>query len=414
MKTAIIGGGASGMIAAIIANRCGDEVTIFEHMQRVGKKLLLTGNGRCNLSNTDMDLRHFHSNNPERVRAVLDKCPPAKTLSFFEGLGLYIKDKGGYLYPYSENASAVVDVLRFSIRDMGIDVMTEADVSSVRKVSQGNDRNVEGKFIVTSNGIKHTFDKIIICTGSAVQRNTGSDGSGYRFARNFGHTIIQPLPALTYLTCSDDFFSSIAGIRARAEVALYTGKSLNACDELLGKEVGELQLTKSGISGIPVFNLSHHAIRLLEKDLPVIALIDLMPDISGDDITSFLKKRIDDIGSRSVEEMLIGIVAKPLGICICKRCGLDLKRTCSSLSEKDIASLGDMLKGFDATVNGHGSFGNAQVSQGGVSLDEVSDQLESTIVSGLYFAGEILDVFGDCGGYNLQWAASSAMVAASR
>ena len=319
MNTAIIGGGASGMIAAIIANRCGDEVTIFEHMPRVGKKLLLTGNGRCNLSNTDMTPEHFHSNNPERVRAVLDKCPPAETLSFFEGLGLFIKDRGGYLYPYSENASAVVDVLRFSIRDMGIDVMTEADVTSVRKVSQGNDRSVEGKFLVTANGIKHTFDKIIICTGSAVQRNTGSDGSGYRFARDFGHTIIKPLPALTYLTCADDFFPSIAGIRAKAKVSLYTGESINNCNDLLGMEEGELQLTKSGISGIPVFNLSHHAIRLLEDGRPVIAVIDLMPDLPKEDITAFLNKRIDDIGSRSVEEMLIGIVAKPLGICICKR-----------------------------------------------------------------------------------------------
>ncbi|MBR4574765.1 MAG: aminoacetone oxidase family FAD-binding enzyme [Lachnospiraceae bacterium] len=412
MNIAVIGGGASGMIAAVISKRSGNDVTVFEHMPRVGKKLLLTGNGKCNISNTDMDPGHFHSGDLERVKNVLEKYPPARTLAFFEELGLRIRDRGGYLYPYSENASAVVDALRFSIRDLGIDVMTGADVLSVSKVMNGNDRSAEGRFVISSNDRHYHFDCVIICTGSCAQRNTGSDGSGYNLAKRFGHTIIKPLPALTYLTCEEDFFPSIAGIRTRAAISMFMGSSVNSCTDLCGVEVGELQLTKTGISGIPVFNLSHIAIKALDEGRFVRAVIDLVPDIPSEDIRSYMKDRLAKIGTRTVEEMLIGVLAKTLGICVCKRCGLDLRRSCSSLSENDIAKVCRMLKQFEVTVKGHGSFENAQVSQGGVSLEEVDDNLESRLVSGLYFAGEILDVFGDCGGYNLQWAASSAMAAA--
>lgn len=414
MNVAIIGGGVSGMIAAIISKRYGNEVTVFEHMPRMGKKLILTGNGRCNLSNTDMSLEHFHSQNPARVKAILDKCPQKDTLAFFEGLGLYVKDRGGYLYPYSENASAAVDVLRFEIRDKGIDVMTETEVTSVRKVMQGNERNLEGKFMVTANDKELSFDRVIICAGSNAQRNTGSDGSGYRLAKDLGHTVIKPLPALTYLTCDEDFFPSIAGIRAKAKVSLFAGAKINSCDDPIGSDMGEVQLTKTGISGIPVFNVSHRAIKELDENRFVKAIIDFMPDIDRDDMIPFMKKRTDEIKSRSIEELLIGIVAKPLGICICKRCGLNLRSLCAELSDSDITCLCEMIKQFDVTVKGHGSFENAQVTQGGVSLDQVNDNLESRVVSGVFFAGEILDVHGDCGGYNLQWAASSAMVAAAR
>ncbi len=401
MNVAIIGGGASGMTAAITAASCGANVTIFEHMPRIGKKLLLTGNGRCNISNTDMDMSHFHGGNPDRIAAVLSACPQEETLRFFEKLGLYITDKNGYLYPFCEQASSVVDVLRFAIRDMGIDVFTDTDIRKIERVTS---------FAITTERGQLEFDRLILCCGSSANRNTGSDGSGYNLAAGLGHKIIKPLPALTSLTCEDEFFPSVAGIRTMATVSLFSIDD-NDDSKILGKEYGQLQFTKNGISGICVFNLSHLAIRSLDLGRPVKAMIDLLPDISWGQIGQFLRDRIALLGSRPVEEFFAGLLAKPLGLCICKRCAIDLKRECSSISDEEITDLCKMIKEFEAEVTSYGNFDNAQVCQGGVDLDEINDDLESKIVHGLYFAGEILDVNGDCGGYNLQWAVSSGIIA---
>ena len=410
MNIAVIGGGASGMCAAIAAADNGAGVTIFEHMPRMGRKLLLTGSGKCNISNTDMDLSHFHGEPKDRIRAVLEKCGQDKTLEFLGKLGLLTRERKGYLYPYCEQASAVVDILRFSIRDRGIDVHTDADIRRIEKPVRSNDRNTEDRFIiVTANG-RHTFDRVILCCGSSANRNTGSDGSGYAFARDFGHTVIKPLPALTYLVCEEDFYPSLAGIRTKANITLYVRdeeKKWNA----VGSEEGELQLTKTGISGVAVFNLSYLAVRSIDMNRHVKAVLDLLPDIDPKDIKEFMKCRIANMTDRSLEELFIGILAKPLGILIMKRCGLDLKRKCSDLYEHEIGALCKTVKSFDTFIKGSGDLNASQVAQGGVSLAEVTDTLESGLVSGLYFAGEILDVNGDCGGYNLQWAVSSGIIA---
>lgn len=402
MRIAVIGGGASGMVAALSAAE-NAEVTIFEHMQRMGKKLLLTGSGRCNISNADMDMKHFHSGNASIVESVLKKCPQELTLSFFEDRGLYIKDKRGYLYPYSESASAVLDVLRFAIRDTDIDVLTDTDI-----------RHIESDgivFTVTTNDVRFEFDRVILCCGSNAARNTGSDGSGYSLAKNLGHEVIKPLPALTNLKCEEDWYPSIAGIRTGASISIFESLDGNHAWSLLGSEEGELQFTKAGISGIAVFNLSHMAVKSLDQHKKVKAVIDLLPEISQFEIHDFLRKRIDNIKERTAEELFIGLLAKPLGICICKRCGIDLRRKCSSLSDDVIVDLGRMVKDFETVITSSGGFEECQCVQGGVSLNEVDENLESRIVPGLYFAGEILDVNGDCGGYNLQWAASSGMLA---
>ena len=401
MKIAIVGGGASGMIAAIVAKRSGAEVSVFEHMHRIGKKLLLTGNGKCNISNTDMDIRHFHGGRSDVISAVLDSGTPADTRAFFESLGLFMRDRNGYLYPYSEQASAVLDVLRFAIRDTGIDVYTDTDV----KISEN-----AGHFVIATSGGRFEFDKVILCCGSCVARNTGSDGSGYDIAKKLGHSIIKPLPALTHLLCEEDFFTSIAGIRINSNVRIYRVDNDNTT--LLGEENGQVQLTKTGISGIPVFNLSYLATRSIDEGERIKAELDFIPDIAADDIREYMMKRKDELSDRTIEEFFIGLLPKPLGICICKRVHLSLGDKVSSISDESIESLCRLTKNFDVYVRGHGDFDWAQVASGGVNLNEVTEKLESRIVPGLYFAGEILDVNGDCGGYNLQWAASSAMTAA--
>ena len=189
MNIAIIGGGVSGMIAAIAASDNGAEVTIFEHMPRIGKKLLLTGSGKCNISNTDMDISHFHSEDISVAEHVLKEYPREKTIAFFEKLGLYVREKNGYMYPFCEQASAVLDVLRFAIRDKGIDVHTETDIKRIEKTRMSEDRDAEDRFAVTTSMGRLFFDRVIICTGSGANRNTGSDGSGYRYAVMFGHSV---------------------------------------------------------------------------------------------------------------------------------------------------------------------------------------------------------------------------------
>ncbi len=404
MNIAVIGGGASGMIAAITARRLGADVTVFEHMPRMGKKLLLTGSGKCNLSNTDMDISHFHGGDIKVISSVLTKCPPEETRQFFEGLGIFFKDRGGYLYPYSEQASSVVDVLRFTVRDLDIEVYTDVDIRMIDKNDAG--------FVILTGDSRFTADAVILCCGSSANRNTGSDGSGYALSKKLGHNVIKPLPALTYLLGDESFYPSIAGIRTKAGISLYARKDYKTDYELLASETGELQLTKSGISGIPVFNLSHHAVKALDEGKNVKAVIDFLPDVEKSQMNDFLKRRIEAMPKRCADEMFIGLFAKPLGICICKRCRIDLKAECASLDEKDINELSRMIKGFETVITGSGDFESSQTVQGGVDLAEIKENLESAIVPGLFFAGELLDVHGDCGGYNLQWAQSSGMAAA--
>lgn len=411
MNIAIIGGGVSGMIAAIIASDNGASVTIFEHMQRLGKKLLLTGSGKCNISNSDMDLAHFHSNDPDKVKAVLAAAPADETLARLEMLGLYFHNRNGYIYPFCEQASAVLDTLRFAIRERDIEVYTDTEIRKVEKSATPAPGRVEHGFIVSTDNISFEFDRVIICCGSCANRNTGSDGSGYEIAAKAGHTVIKPLPALTSLYCEEDFYPSIAGIRTMATVSLFADP-YNGESRLLGKEYGQLQFTKKGISGICVMNLSHKAVKAIDDKTPVKAMLDLLPDVAWSEIGDMMKKRIADLAERDIEEFFIGLLAKPLGICICKRCGFSLRDKCSSIKEESIPDLCKMIKDFETTVTGYADFDQAQTVQGGVSLSEVTDNLESRLLTGLFFAGEILDVNGDCGGYNLQWAASSATVAA--
>lgn len=412
MNIAVIGGGASGMVSAVILAQGGCEVSVFEHMPRIGKKLLVTGSGKCNISNTDMDLSHFHGTSKTVIKSVLEYGSPDKTRAFFEKLGLFYKDRNGFLYPYCEQASAVVDILRFAIRDLGIDVYTDTDIRRIIKCDRSYGQEHEDRFLIETADGKFLFDKVVLCCGSKAARNTGSDGSGYKLAGSFGHSIIKPLPALTSLICEETFYPSIAGVRTKACVRVFAGRGKTGSFDLLAQDEGELQITKTGISGIVVFNLSFCAIRALDEGRIVKASIDFLPEISDDGINGYIRGRIGSQPDRTAEEMFIGLFAKPLGICICKRCGIDLGIKCSELDETDIARLCECIKRFDTVITGYGGFDQAQVAQGGVSLDEVTEYLESTLVNGLYFAGEILDVNGDCGGYNLQWAASSAMCVA--
>lgn len=399
-KICVIGGGAAGMTAAITAARKGLNVTIIEHMPRLGKKLLLTGSGKCNLTNIAMSPSHFHSSNNSFMDNLFEIIGFDEVLSFLKSLGIEPKDRNGYIYPYCEQASAVLDCFRFTIRDLGINVLTETKIQQIQPPNQKSNR-----FLVKTKQEELYFDKLIICCGSKSYSKTGSDGSGYTLAKSFGHSIINPLPALTYFVCKESFYPGIAGIRTKAKVSFYRDNGIIISD------IGELQITKTGISGIPVFNISYAVSKMLENQDSVKCLVDFLPDMSSAEAIAYLNAIKTNHSKRTLEEAFSGYLHKNLGICIIKLAGLRPSSALSDLTDKDISKIINMAKSFSTIVTATGDFESCQVCSGGINIDEISMNMESKIQKGLYFAGEILDVNGDCGGYNLHFAFASGIIA---
>jgi len=398
MKVGIIGGGPAGMTAAIILSRAKVNVTIFDHMPRLGKKLLLTGSGKCNISNLKMDTSHYHGSGICFIDDLFSNCPSSNVYDFFDSIGIVTKEKNGYLYPYSENASSVLDCFRFAIRDLNIKLVNDVNICDIIPEKKG--------FRVILENDEYHYDRIIIATGGKSYKNTGSDGSGYELCQKLSHTIVKPLPALCSLNCKEKFYSQIAGIRTRANVSLmHQAKSIYS-------ETGELQINKTGISGIPVFNLSYKAAQLLENKQDISVKIDFLPDISRDKFTEIINMRIKNFGNRPLEELYTGILNKNLGNLLVKLCNLNLSAFVSSLDQKDIKRLVETTKSFNTVIISTASFDNCQVTCGGVDCSEIYSTMESKLHKGLYFAGEVMDVNGDCGGYNLHFAFISAIVAA--
>lgn len=401
MKTksaAVIGGGASGMMAAISAASNGVRVTLLEHKDRVGKKILSTGNGRCNFTNIHQEPIFYHSDNPDFPWKVIERFNARDVVSFFLQLGVYSKNRNGCLYPNSDQASAVLDALRMELKRLNVDVRTE---THCRKIQPGKN----GFSIQTDQGTIKA-DKVILCAGSRAASSTGSDGSGYDLAKGLGHTIIPVLPALVQLKCREDFFKGLAGVRVNAKVSLWSGRECEAAD------TGELQLTSYGISGIPVFQVSRYASRLLYEKKEVYALIDFMPDFTEEQTAAFLKARAKTRPDKPASMFLIGLFNKKLSDLWIKLSRIPREKKAGELSPEDIDSLTKLIKQFRLFVTGTNSFEQAQVCCGGVDTREVNPEtMESLYVPGLHFAGEILDVDGMCGGYNLTFAWASGYIA---
>lgn len=419
MKVGIIGGGAAGMMSAITAARCGHDVTIIEHNSRVGKKILATGNGRCNFTNIDMSLRHFHGGDKLLIDNVLRAFDSKKTLKFFNEIGVYPKEKNGCIYPYSEQASAVLDCLMNEMKKNNVEVITEchpndisiiSDIDAYKSIKSQNGKYTEFSqpdvFKVITNKGTYFFDKLIVAAGSKAQEKTGSDGSGYNIAKHFNHKIRKPLPALCSLFCKEDFYKSIAGIRCQCNVKLLIN------DELKKEDTGELQITEYGISGIPVFQISYLAARAIDKGLRTVAILDFLPDVNNiDEVYDIITERIRNNPGKSMDELLIGLFHKNLCILFNKLASIKGNVACGEAKGNEINRLCKVIKGFKTEIKSANSFTNAQVCSGGVRCDEIKNTLESKLQNGLYFAGEIIDVNGDCGGYNLQFAWSSGYVA---
>lgn len=402
-KVAVIGGGAAGMMAGITAAREGCHVTILEGNDRLGKKILATGNGKCNLGNLELTPDAYFCGS----EAILQKClkcfDQRDTIHFFNEIGLMVKEKGGYLYPVCEQASAVLDVLRTEVSVQGITVITEAKVNYIsgENGKQGNKTQIE----IGWAGERRMFEKVILACGSKASPKTGSDGSGYKLARQLGHKVALVVPALVQLKCSDDCCKALGGIRTEASLTVWNGKSKAA------QERGEIQMTEYGISGIPVFQLSRIVNYCLGDKKALVAELDFLPDMTSEEYKQLQKARMANRNGRTAEEFFTGMLHKKLMMLFLKMACIKPDTSICDVSPNQIQQVYELCRSFRLNITGSNSFDSAQICAGGVDMKEVTPNLESERIPGVYFAGELLDVDGRCGGYNLQWAWSSGYTA---
>lgn len=399
-KVIVAGAGASGMMAAVTAAAEGAHVILLEHKDRIGKKILSTGNGRCNFTNTRQEPICYHSENPGFPWKIIEKFSAQQIISFFLQLGIYSKNRNGYLYPNSDQASAVLDAFRMELDRLQVEVRTETECMEIHPGKKG--------FTVETNKGNIRADRVILAAGSKAAPSTGSDGSGYDLAKKLGHKILPVLPALVQLRCNEKFFKSLAGVRANGSVSIWTE------DRCIARDTGELQLTSYGISGIPVFQVSRYASRLLYEKRDVYAVLDFMPDFTQEQMTAFLRARTKTRPEKTAGMFLIGLFHRKLADLWIKLSCISREKTVGELTDEEIVRLVRLIKSMKVSITGTNSFEQAQVCRGGVDTSEVNpDTMESLYVPGLYFAGEILDVDGMCGGYNLTFAWASGYVAGS-
>lgn len=402
MNVCIIGGGAAGMVGAVMASKSGAKVTILEQRDRIGRKLLATGNGRCNLSNADASLSHYHGMENEEAarsfaRAVFSRFSFDDTLRFFHELGVLPRQKGGYYYPHSEQASAVLDALRFQLAERGVRIVNDCPVSGITKEKQD--------FLVRTEKGQFRADRVILAVGSKAGL-PGSVSDGYHLATGLGHHLSAIVPALVPLVSEDKLFKPLAGIRCQGSIRI-----LDVSGVRTATSTGELQLTSYGLSGIPTFQVSSLANRLLIANREVFAELNFLPEMKEAELAALLQNRREQLRERTAEEFMIGILHKHLGIFLMRQSKIPLQQRAGNFTAEDLDRLRSSIQCLRVPIYRSKPFSDAQICAGGVLLSEVRDTMESTLVQGLYLAGELLDVHGDCGGYNLQWAFSSGAVA---
>ena len=391
-KIGIIGAGASGLVCSIYAKSKDNLVVVFDKNSFSGKKLLMTGNGRCNYWNSDQDIKHYHSSSV-KLNNIINNDLKDEVLELFKRLGVVPKIKDGYYYPYSLQASSVRDLLYNYAKNLGVEFSFDSLVLDIYKENN--------KFVVVTKEGMEYFDKIVVATGSKAYPKTGSSGDGYKFAEKFGHTIIPVYPSLVQVKTKGKFLKEWSGIRVDSAISLYEDGVFRK------KEVGQLQLTDYGVSGICIFNLSRDIAR---STCNIELLINFLPFLENKDINSFFEEREKLLGDVSILEFLEGMLSYKLISVIGKVLSFDINRKWNSLKDYEKDRLISHLVSFKVEVIGTLDFTTAQVCQGGVSLDEVSSSLESLKVEDLFFAGEVLDVDGDCGGYNLGFSFMSGII----
>ena len=399
MKTeiAVIGGGASGLMAAITAKKSGKEVIILERKDRILKKVLITGNGRCNITNVNANISNYFGKNISSVENILNRFTPHDTMDFFNELGIVCNEENrGKVYPLSGQASSVVDALRFEAEKLGIKIETEFYVRKIEK---------DGfKFKIYSEDKKKIeAGRVILAAGGQSYPELGSNGSGFELAKELGHSVTKLSPSFVQLKTEKYQVKGLQGIKTDVAVTAY-GDNKKICTY-----DGELLFTDYGISGNVVFNISF--VMPLYKNVEF--EIDFMEKFDYNELYEILKERKRILSHLTMENYFNGMINKKLGQFLSKVSGIEkLSKPVKDLNDSDIRKLCTVLKKYRVKILETTGFKNAQVTAGGVSLDEVNaETLESKIVKGLYFSGEVLDVYGECGGFNLQWAWASGYIA---
>ncbi len=393
-RIAIIGGGASGLASAIEAKRQAKKlnidlnVTVFEHLPKCAKKILATGNGRCNFCNTDVNEKKYNGDN-DIIKSVLES-DFSDTLSFFKSSGILPYFEDGRVYPRSEQATAIRDALIKTCEILNINFKVETEVNEIKCLNN--------KFLINNDD----FDAVIVATGGTSQKSQGSDGSGYKLLKDFGHKITDITPALTAITIEEKGFKDLKGLRVNGNFSLYNGR------KFLKEEAGEIQFTETALSGIPVLNLSY----LVKNNKNFTAVIDFCNEFSFNELEKHFKDTKCKMPYFRTEEILSGLIPQKLSYFIMKRAGIKENTLFGKLSEKDIKQLVLNLKEAEFKVTGTRDFDYSQVTCGGADGSDFNTKtLMSKKQNGLFACGEILNVNGDCGGYNLHFAFTSGRLA---
>ena len=383
-KVVIIGGGASGMMAAIQAARTGAAVTLLEHNEKPGKKILATGNGRCNLTNFVQEPSRYRSSQPDFPWKIITQYPLEDTLAFFSELGIYTKDRNGWVYPYSDQAAGVAQVLELEARHQKVKIKTTEEVTDILRE--------DGQYLLKTATWQYPCDSVIISCGSSASNVEGSSTTGYELAEKLGHTVVKPLPSLCGIRGKDNYYAKWTGSRMDGRI------TLEIDGETVGEEQGEILFTEYGISGIGVFQLSRYAVRGTDEGKIATYHLDLMPQLTKEELVKLLLDRQQAGSYKNPQELLIGLLPR-------KMIDVLVKKT------YEPEKIAERLKDWQVPVKGAYALQQAQICSGGVDPRELTEQLESRLHPGIYFTGEVIDVDGPCGGYNLQWAWSSGAVA---
>ncbi|MDW7671173.1 MAG: NAD(P)/FAD-dependent oxidoreductase [Bacillota bacterium] len=398
-KVLVIGGGASGMAAAIEAARYGAAVVLLEKENRVGKKLLATGNGRCNFANVLARPDHFHGCDQTIIQSVLELMPVAEVLAFFELMGVTPKiESDGKVYPYSDQGSNVLDLLRYEMEHLGVTVKTDQQVTSCRKHKQGWQ-------VETTTGDVRQADKVILATGGKAGSQFGANDNGYRLAESLGHTIMPLFPALVQVKLAADWLKSLKGVKWQGAASVVAG------GRTMRREAGELLFTDYGISGPPILQLSR---QVRDYESAAVELwIHLLPDWSSEEVVDHLMNRFHLDPDKPVELCLLGLLHKRLIPVLLREAGIrELKQPAYQVPVKAIQKLAAICRNWKITINGTLSWQQAQVTAGGVNTTEINPvTMASQKSQGLYLTGEVMDVDGDCGGFNLYWAWATGILA---
>lgn len=400
LRIAVIGGGASGLASAIFAARTAFVenvpvgIDVYDGNSRVGKKILVTGNGRCNFTNENIEKLNFHGDS-DFAFGVYSRFNNEKTREFFRSIGIFPKsDNAGRVYPMSFQASAILDALRQECQSLGIKEICDTKITDIRRRDNG--------FILNDS---FYADNVILATGGKAAPVQGSDGSGFSLLRPFGIEYAPLLPALVPLNC-EGFTKSLKGIRAQGRITI-------RCEgKVIAEDTGEIQYTDYGLSGIPSMQVSRFAAECLHNNKTVFAHVDSAPWFTADELKTEIFALIKNNPDMPVEMLLSGIMPKKLGTYILSECSLNLSLKIGRLNSAVVEKIVSAVKNKKYKVSSVKGFPDAQVTAGGIKAFEVnSATMELKKVKGLYVCGEILNVDGDCGGYNLQWAWSSAYVA---